>query len=216
MTRVTNLGTDQLQRAARARRPGWRDPRLWIGFAVIAASVVAGARILGGADDTVAVWAVARDLGAGDTIAEGDVVARQVDFAEDETRARYLPADEGLPAEDRHLLRGLGVGELLPRAALGSTEESDLQQVPVWAPAEAVPPGLEAGEVVDVWAAGGERRAERLLDDVVVVDVPEVAQTFGPQGNRQVVLGVPRSADGELASTISAAVDGGVVITGQG
>ena len=59
-------------------------------------------------------------------------------------------------------------------------------------------------------------RRDQQVACVVVVDVPEVAQTFGPQGNRQVVLGVPRSADGELASTISAAVDGGVVITGQG
>lgn len=39
--------------ATRTGTPGWRDPRLWIGVLVVAASVVLGARIVGGSDDTV-------------------------------------------------------------------------------------------------------------------------------------------------------------------
>ena len=41
----------------RGHRPAWRDPRLWIGVVLVAASVVAGARLLAAADDTVQVWA---------------------------------------------------------------------------------------------------------------------------------------------------------------
>lgn len=217
MSRVRNLGTQQLHHATRAGRPGWRDPRLWIGVAVVIASVAAGARVVGSAEDTVAVWALAEDVGAGDTLTHEDLVARQVDLGDARTLDRYLPAVEDLPGDRRTLLRTLGAGELLPRAALGGAGEGQVHRVPVWAPSEAVPPGLGPGAVVDVWAAGGsDRPAERLLDDVVVLEVPEATGTLGPQGSRQVVLGVPAEADGALAPTISAAVDGGVVITGQG
>ena len=43
--------------ALRGQRPAWRDPRLWIGIVLVAASVVVGARVLAAADDTVQVWA---------------------------------------------------------------------------------------------------------------------------------------------------------------
>ena len=36
--------------ATRPTTPGWRDPRLWIGVVLVTGSVVAGARILSGAD----------------------------------------------------------------------------------------------------------------------------------------------------------------------
>ena len=64
---ATTLGdaTDAATPAQRVRRPGWRDPRLWIGVVLVAGSVVAGARLLAAADDTVQVWAAATDLGAG-------------------------------------------------------------------------------------------------------------------------------------------------------
>ena len=52
-------------RAPRSRRPGWRNPRLLLGLVLVAGSVVLGARLLAAADDTVGVWAVARDLPAG-------------------------------------------------------------------------------------------------------------------------------------------------------
>ena len=32
--------------AVRASTPGWRDPRLWVGVAIVAVSVVGGARLL--------------------------------------------------------------------------------------------------------------------------------------------------------------------------
>src|SRR5687768_11311810 len=54
--------------AVRATRPGWRDPRLWVGILIVAVSVVAGARLLAAADDTVTVWTAVRDMGAGDTV----------------------------------------------------------------------------------------------------------------------------------------------------
>jgi len=50
---------------------------------LVAASVVVGARVLAAADDTVQVWAAARDLGAGQRVEADDLVAQRVRFAVD-------------------------------------------------------------------------------------------------------------------------------------
>ena len=55
MMSLVNLGiTDTSCRAPGAPPPGWRDPRLWIGVAIVAVSVLVGALVLGTSDDTVA------------------------------------------------------------------------------------------------------------------------------------------------------------------
>ena len=52
-------------------------------LSAVAASVVAGARVLATADDTVQVWAAASDMGAGDRLTEADLVASRVRFADE-------------------------------------------------------------------------------------------------------------------------------------
>ncbi len=148
--------------AARVTRPGWRDPRLWVGVLIVAISVVAGARLLASADDSVGVWAVGRDMGAGDTVTSADLVVRQVRFAEAGDLDHYFDADAAVPA-DLQLLRGVGAGELLPRAAVGPPGDEGLLQLPVAVDAEQVPPTVAAGSVVDVYVlpSGGGRCASR-------------------------------------------------------
>lgn len=151
-TVTTDTGTPAL----RVRRPGWRDPRLWIGVVLVAGSVVAGARLLAAADDTVQVWSAATDLGAGDRLTEDDLVATRVRFADAAALAGYLTVEAELPA-DLRLLHGLAAGELVPRAALGSSADTGLVEVPIAVEPEQVPPSVAAGAVVDVYvvAAAG-------------------------------------------------------------
>lgn len=205
-----NLGAPALvpaQPALRATAPGWRDPRLWIGIVIVAVSVVAGARLLSAADDTVSVWAVAADVGAGDVLSPDDLVATRVRFADEDGLAGYFTVDERLPA-DLEVTRGVGAGELLPRAAVGTAGSGNTLQVPVAVDAEQVPGSVGAGSVVDVYlvapvgsapgtVAGGRgargARAEPArpaLAAVTVVDAPALAETFGTSGKRQLVLAV--------------------------
>ncbi len=183
----------------RTATPGWRDPRLWIGIAIVAASVVGGARLLASADDTVTVWAVAADMGAGDQVTEEDLVAHRVRFADDAQLDRYFAGDDPLPG-DLELLRGVGEGELLPRAAVGSAEDTDTLQVPISVAVERVPASVGAGSVVDVFivarptdpqgpAPGGP--GEPALRAVTVVAAPAGDDTFGAAGERQLDLAVP-------------------------
>ena len=192
-----NLGAPALVSAppaVRATPPGWRDPRLWVGIVLVAVSVVAGARLLSAADDTVSVWAVAADVGAGDALDSEDLVATRVRFADTGDLDGYFTVDERLPTQ-LELTRGVGAGELLPRAAVGSSGASGTLQVPVAVDAEQVPGSVGAGSVVDVYlvaSAGAPRGGAGglALASVTVVDAPPLTETFGTSGKRQLVLAV--------------------------
>ncbi len=192
-----NLGNPDTPPAVRAAPPGWRDPRLWIGVAIVAASVVVGARLVGAADDSVAVWATTADLGAGDSVSADDLVAQHVRFVDDTDLEHYFPADDDLPA-DLQLRRGVGEGELLPKAAVGPAGASDTMALPVAVDTTLVPPGVQSGWVVDVYLTGqadgagstAAQRAGPVLSEVTVIDAPPLDETLAVSGQRQVVLGV--------------------------
>ena len=178
--------------ATRATRSGWRDPRLWVGLLIVAVSVVAGARLLAAADDTVAVWAVATDAGPGARIDPDDLVVHRVRFADDGDLAGYFTVDDRLPAE-LSLVRGVGAGELLPRSSLGSGDATaDAVELPIAVDAEQVPPSVRSGSVVDVYLLGSRGGDGPLLTEATVVDAPPLESTFGATtGRRQLVLTVP-------------------------
>jgi hypothetical protein len=197
------LGLD-VPSALRGHRPAWRDPRLWIGIALVAASVVVGARVLAAADDSVQVWAAASDLGAGQRVTADDLLAQRVRFADGDALAGYFTVDDDLPA-DLELTRSVGAGELLPRAAVGTTDETGLVEVPVAVEPELVPPSVGPGDVVDVYVVAplsadvdGKQQepppAGPALTGATVVDAPELASSFGTSGKRQLVLAVPEEA----------------------
>lgn len=195
---ATGLG-DAATPAQRVRRPGWRDPRLWVGVVLVAGSVVAGARLLAGADDTVQVWTAADDLGAGTRLSEDDLEAARVRFSDEDVLAGYYTVDEELPA-DLELLHGLAAGDLLPRTAVGTTGDSGLVEVPIAVEPEQVPGSVAAGSVVDVYVvapASTEDGAAAApvegpaLAGVTVVDAPALEDSFGTSGRRQLVLAVP-------------------------
>ena len=190
--------------ALRGQRPAWRDPRLWVGIVLVAASVVVGARVLAAADDTVQVWAAAHDLGAGQRVEADDLVAQRVRFADVEVLEGYFTVDDELPA-DLELTRSVAVGELLPRGAVGTPDETGLVEVPVAVEPELVPPSVAPGDVVDVYVvapisadteSGQAQQAPPdgpALTGATVVDAPELASSFGTSGKRQLVLAVPEA-----------------------
>jgi hypothetical protein len=180
--------------ATRAARTGWRDPRLWIGVLIVAVSVVAGARLLAAADDTVPVWAVATDAGPGARLTPDQLVVHRVRFADTDDLRGYFTADDALPSQ-LLLVRGVTAGELLPRAALGSADDAaGTVELPVAVEAEQVPRSVHAGSVVDVYLLDRRARGDGTgpaLRAATVVDAPSIDSTFGSTtGRRQLVLAV--------------------------
>jgi hypothetical protein len=192
-----------------------------VGVLLVVASVLAGATLFSRADDTVAVWAARSDLAAGSSVGPEDLVRRQVRFTDAGAADRYLAAGASLPT-GATLVRDVGAGELLPRAALGRGPSRPLVQVPLSTASELVPATVRPGSVVDVWVAPGDQadpgedRAVRVLDDVVVVDVPSSDSSLAPSSTRQVIVGVDERAADRLDRTLALTTTGTVVLTTQG
>lgn len=209
--------TPQVVPAVRSRTSGWRDPRLWIGVAIVAVSVVAGARFLAAADDTVQVWAVATDLGAGDRVAEADLVAHRVRFDDDEQLGGYFTVEEELPA-DLELTRGVGAGELLPRGAVDSAGATGTLELPV--AVDLLPTSVGPGSVVDVHVTGaGPARASSdtgpTLSEVTVVDVAPLDASLAAGGKRQLVLAVQEDEAARWFEALGAAERPTVTVLGR-
>lgn len=134
--------------AARLRRPGWRDPRLLAGLAMVAASVALGSWAVRTAQATVPVYVARGALVPGEAIGPSrlavvDVRLGTVDLG------RYLSAADPLP-DDAVVVRVVGDGELVPRAALGAQDDLDLR--PVAVPVDVAPSdGVVVGSLVDLW-----------------------------------------------------------------
>jgi hypothetical protein len=215
---VTSLGTSEPPAAVRASRPTWRDPRLWVGILILAASVVAGARLLGQADDSVSVWAAREDLAPGESVGADDLVAHRVRFADAGNQDRYLLVEDPLP-EPATLARAMGAGELVPRSALGQPDGTGLLTVPISLPSLSVPPDLTVGAHVDVWVTVDTRRgavARPFLSDVVVIALPSATDAYGVSGERQLVLGVDQAQSQELGHTLAAVGDSAITVVGRG
>ena len=113
---------------------------------------------------------------------------------------RYLAGDP-TAVEGAVLVRPVGQGELVPRAALGSGGEG-LVELPLSVEPGRVPSSVRAGSVVDVWAtpaSDGPSAAEKVLTAVPVLAASRGAGAVS--GTRQVVVGVPGD-DEDLLSRV--------------
>lgn len=186
--------------AQRLRGSRWRDPRIWLGAALVLASIVVGARVLAAADDTVAIWALRGDLASGITVDSGDVTAVDIHFADASDASRYVSAEEPLPA-GLQLVRDVGAGELLALSALSDDATTAPAQLPLAVGPAGMPPDLAAGNRVDLWAVPaddgartGAQQPVRVLREVTVVSVAS-AGPAGAGSDRQVLVTLPPDAD---------------------
>jgi hypothetical protein len=212
-----NAGTPP---ASRAQPPGWRDPRLVVGVVIVAVCVLVGARVLAGADNTVAVWSVRHDVPSGATLGSGDLTPVRVHFTGDGAD-RYLPASSALEPGST-VTHDLVAGELLPSSAVAVGGGPDLVEVPLSVAPDDLPASVRRGASVDVWVTpkagttGDDRvRARLVLDDVVVVAVPASGDSLAPRTTQQVIVGVEESRSDDLAEALGQMADGRIVLTRQ-
>lgn len=137
----------------RVRPPRWLDVRLVLGVLLVLGSVLIGARVISAADATVPVWAASGDLAAGTVLSADDLVPVEVRL--DDAADGYLAASTH--PEGRTLARAVHRGELVPRSALDRPPA--LVQLALPVQAGYVPPNLERGRLVDVYAVSGSTPA---------------------------------------------------------
>jgi len=181
--------------AARWRRPGWRDPRLLVGIALVAASVALGSWVVRSAEHTVPVFVVRAPAVPGTAVDPDALGTAQVRLGS-VGLDRYLRADEPVPP-DAVLLRAVGAGELLPRSAVGSAAELALRPVAVPAAGE-LPATVLAGSLVDLWltpvaerggsATASPRAPRELAASLTVAEVGRPEGAFAAGGTTVHVL----------------------------
>jgi hypothetical protein len=132
--------------ARRLGQPSWFDPRLVLGVLFILVSVLLGARLVAVAQRSVTVWALARNVAAGNELAAADLRPVKVRLF---GHARYYVSSDSAVAGES-VNRDLAGGDLLPRSALAP--EPDGQLVTVTVSGGSVPPGLARGAHADVYA----------------------------------------------------------------
>lgn len=207
--------------ATRAGRAGWRDPRMLVGVALVAVAALLGATVVGD-QDTTAVWATRGPLAEGQAVEPGDLVVRELRFADAADASRYVAADGPVP-DGLMLTRDVGAGELLPVGALGDGTQA-LLEVPLTVATEAVPATVRAGSVVDVWVTpdpdlvAGETDPEAAGDSVLVfasvrvVAVSRPGGALGPAATRQVIVGLGPDAEATLPRALGRVARGDVVL----
>jgi Chaperone for flagella basal body P-ring formation len=166
----------------RVRPPRWLDLRLVLGVLLVLGSVLLGARVVAAADATVPVWSAAGDLAAGTVLTAGDLVA--VDVRLDDVAGAYLATST--QPEGRALARAVRSGELLPRTAL--EEPAELVQMALPVQAGYVPPGLDRGQVVDVYAVADPAAGATGAGDGSVTLVVAAAPVQAISGRTEGVL----------------------------
>lgn len=112
----------------RLRRPTWRDPRLGVGVLLVAGSVALGTWAVRDAADTVEVYATREAVTPGQSLDASALVVQEVRLGAQESL--YLRADADLP-EGAVAVRTVGAGELVPRSALGLSDDVDARPVVV-------------------------------------------------------------------------------------
>lgn len=207
---------------ARLRRPGWRDPRLLLGLVLVAASVALGSWAVSSAGRTVAVYAASGPLTPGEVVDPSTLRAVEVRLGTGD--GKYFLAAEPLP-EDLVALRVVGDGELVPRTAVGGSDELAFRAVAIPV-AGALSERVTDGALVDVWfvptadgspAAGDEPARgddvgapRQLATQVVVAQVAEADGTLVTGGATTLHVLVPSD---ELPGVLAAlAADGKIAV----
>ncbi|WP_448627054.1 SAF domain-containing protein [Geodermatophilus sp. URMC 64] len=193
----------------RVRPPRWLDLRLVLGLLLVLGSVLLGARVVSAADATVPVWAAAGNLAPGTVLTAEDLVS--VDVRLDDTGESYLSSSTS--PEGRTLSRAVSDGELLPRSAL--TEPDELVQLALPVQAGFVPPSLQRGQLVDVYAVADPVAGATAVADGSVTAVVTSAPVQAISGRSEGVLSTPTttvqvvvSVAADEASDVLAAIGG--------
>ncbi|WP_028046835.1 hypothetical protein [Cellulomonas sp. URHE0023] len=194
--------------AARLRRPGWRDPRLLAGIAMVAASVLLGSWVVRTAQATVPVYVSRVALVPGDRLEASQLVVVDVRLGT-VNLDHYLRADEALT--DAVVVRVVGRGELVPASAVGDASDLDLR--PVSVTLEHVPSkDVTVGAQADLWftptpASGqneGPAEPRQLARDLVVSEVTTPDSAFSVGGGTQVQVLVPSAQLPDILAALSA------------
>jgi hypothetical protein len=185
------------------RRAPWSDARFFLGILLIAASVGGVWFVVSAARQTAPVFAASHTIVPGETVTSSDLEV--VDVALGRLAGTYFRPDalvDGLVAT-----RTISAGELVPADAVGDAARARTTSVVVRSAVD-VPASVEAGTVVEVWAAPMLERGDYDVPRILVADATVVSVTRDDSmiggGSAALELVIPRA---DVAATLAAMAD---------
>lgn len=125
------------------------DPRLFIGIALVVASVAGVVALVSGFDKTHDVYVAGAPLSPGDRVTVDDLMVRSVQL--EAVGDLYLALD-ALPDDGLVVSRPVGAGELVPLGSVTSSVDLDSTAVVLTVGSE-LAASVTPGASVDVWSA---------------------------------------------------------------
>ncbi len=154
-------------------RAFWGDARFLLGILLVVASIAGVWFVVSASRQTVPAFAAGRTIVPGEAISDDDL--RLVDVALGQVGDAYLTPDalvDGLVAT-----RTIESGELVPHSAVGEAAAVRTTSV-VLRSAVDVPGSVQAGSVVEVWAAPLIERGAYDVPRILVADATVVSVTL--------------------------------------
>ncbi|MGQ4548208.1 SAF domain-containing protein [Dermabacteraceae bacterium P13077] len=164
--------------AKRLTPPGWRDPRLLIGIALVLVSIIGGVFYARQVASTAPVLVANRQLAVGEEPSAESFSVKELRLSD--SADNYFPAYADIPA-GALLTVPVGPGELLPRSAVATFERLNLRPVAVRVDGP-VAESVRKGARVELWySQEGEAGARLLVENASVSNV-SAAQGIGARG----------------------------------
>lgn len=151
------------------------DPRAVVGAGLILASIAGVWFVVEAADQSSPVLVAGATLSVGDTISQGDLEVAHVRL--DAADTRYLAS---VPEGGLVVTRTVFEGELIPLSAVKAGARVQVRAVVVES-ATRLPGSVEAGSLVDVWAAEQQEDGS-FAPPIVVVGGASVVDVLEQQG----------------------------------
>ncbi len=198
--------------AARPKKPKWTQFRFVGGVLLVIGSVLLGAKIIAGADQSSFALVATRPMTVGMTITSADVTPVKVRLFTDQQQHAYLT---GSIPPGYVVLRPVAAGELLPAAAIGGPAQlapvgtQPFRWVTVPVRGGHYPPGLRSGSLVDIYTTANSITSLLMANVTVDAGVGVTPGGLGGGGGgSSVVLVIPTErVDDILTAMQSDAMD---------
>lgn len=201
----------EVARARRIETPLWINGRTLLGLLLFAIAFMSGQRMLASADDTVGVWAAARDLPVGEGLGPADLEQIQVQMPDD-LLSRYATSLDRL--DGGILLHPLHAGELIALNGVGTGPAAISGRsltIPV-SPEHSAGGRLQVGDRIDVFATfdAGDLRA-RTVAVARAVEVLGTVDSGGLITGEEATVGITVAATPEEAARLAFAIRTGEI-----
>lgn len=128
-----------------ARRPAWRDPRLIVGLALIAVSIILTTSIVSAARGGATVYRATQAILPGDVLGPHNIAPTRLDV----DTSVYATADALAPGAT--VSEEVAAGEILRVSSIADTSAATARRLVITV-SDSLPASVQAGDQLDLWS----------------------------------------------------------------